>query len=167
MKFSIVTIAFIASAVSAFSPAVTTPSRTTSLDLFGGKKEGGQKGGMGSMMDQLAMFKKAQEIAQKKQVIENELKQITFSGKSSNDKVTSNVKYIPSTNPMDPQPEFEVQGFEFDDSWFEGASPEDISTACLEAYKEAVKATVKGSEEKFKVLAEDLQAMIGNPQKKD
>jgi DNA-binding protein YbaB len=134
----------------------------TALNLFGGKKEGGEAaGGMGGMMDQLAMFKKAQEIAQKKGEIEKELQLINFEGKSENGKVECTMKYLPSGNPMDPQPEFEVQGFDFDDEWFESAAPEQLATAATEAYRAGVQATMTGSEEKFKALAADLQEMMG------
>ena len=39
------------------------------LNLFGGKKEGGDKGP--GMMDQLNMFKKAQEMATKKKTLKD------------------------------------------------------------------------------------------------
>lgn len=140
----------------------TTATKTTALNLFGGKKEGGDNSGgpVGGMMNQLAMFKKAQEIAAKKQAIEKELQLLSFDGSSSNGKVSASMKYLPSPNPMDPQPEFEVQGLTFDDDWFAQAAPEQIASAITEAYRAAVQATMLGSEEKFKVLAEDLKAMM-------
>mmetsp|Transcript_40976 Transcript_40976/g.46561 ORF Transcript_40976/g.46561 Transcript_40976/m.46561 type:complete len:185 (-) Transcript_40976:411-965(-) len=154
--------------ISAFStPSLTSQSTgITALNLFGGKKKsddapkGGPMGGMGGMMDQLAMFKKAQEIAKKKQEIEAELKEILFVGKSKSEKVTAQIKYIPSTNPIDPQPEYSVQGFEFDDDWFNDAAPEIISTEILEAYRAGIDDATKGSQEKFQALAEDLQNMM-------
>ena len=117
---------------------------------------------MGGMMNQLAMFKKAQEIASKKQAIEKELQLLSFDGTSSNGKVTASMKYLASPNPMDPQPEFEVQGFTFDDDWYAQAATEQIALAVTEAYRAAVQATMLGSEEKFKVLAEDLKAMMAS-----
>eukprot|EP00545_Synedropsis_sp_CCMP1620_P012349 CAMPEP_0119017336 /NCGR_PEP_ID=MMETSP1176-20130426/16246_1 /TAXON_ID=265551 /ORGANISM="Synedropsis recta cf, Strain CCMP1620" /LENGTH=171 /DNA_ID=CAMNT_0006971031 /DNA_START=70 /DNA_END=585 /DNA_ORIENTATION=+ len=163
MKISVLAFAALASTASAFAPSSMASQSATALNLFGGKKEGGGDAGgpMGGMMDQLAMFKKAQEIAAKKGEIEKELKLISFEGKSENEKVAVAMKYLPSGNPMDPQPEFEVQGFEFDEEWYETAAPEQLATAATEAYRNAVKATMLGSEEKFKVLAEDLQEMMG------
>lgn len=163
MKISVLAFACVASTAVAFAPSPMASQSATALNLFGGKKEGGGEapGPMGGMMDQLAMFKKAQEIAAKKGEIEKELKLINFEGKSENGKVEVTMKYLPSGNPMDPQPEFEVQGFDFDGEWFEGAAPDEISTASTEAYRAAVQATMTGSEEKFKALAEDLQAMMG------
>lgn len=164
MRTSVLAFTFLVSSAAAFAPspiACRSDASATALNLFGGKKEGGDnKGAMGGMMDQLAMFKKAQEIATKKQAIEKELQLLTFDGKSSNEKVTVSMKYMPSLNPMDPQPEFEVQGFTFDDEWYAGASPDDIAAAATEAYRSGVQATMLGSEEKFKVLAEDLKAMM-------
>lgn len=116
---------------------------------------------MGGMMDQLNMFKKAQEIATKKKAIEEELQLLSFEGKSENEKVTVSMKYLPSSNPMDPQPEFEVQGFSFDDEWFESADTAQLSEAIADAYRAGISATMLGSEEKFKTLAADLQAMMG------
>ncbi|KAI2514059.1 hypothetical protein MHU86_443 [Fragilaria crotonensis] len=114
MKTFVLAFTFLVSSAAAFAPsqiACRSDASATALNLFGGKKEGGDnKGAMGGMMDQLAMFKKAQEIATKKQAIEKELQLLTFDGKSSNEKVAVSMKYMPSLNPMDPQPEFEVQG---------------------------------------------------------
>lgn len=162
MQISVLAAACLVSAATAFSPTPMNAKSTTALNLFGGKKEGGEKAGpMGGMMDQLAMFKKAQEIATKKKEIEEELKLLDFEASSENEKVSVTMKYIPSANPMDPQPDFEVTKFDFDDEWFESAAPEQLSSSIGEAYRAGIKATMLGSEEKFKVLAEDLQAMMG------
>jgi hypothetical protein len=160
------TIFVLVSAASSFSPSINLRScvhdtNGVHLNLFGGKKTGsGDKGAVGGMMDQLTMFKKAQEIAAKKQAIEKELQLLTFSGESSNKKARVTMKYIPSVNPLDPVPEFEVQGFDFDDDWFTESSPEDIAVASTEAYRAGVEATILGSDEKFKVLAEDLKSLM-------
>lgn len=166
MKISILLVSYLTS-VSAFSSPPVGSQSKTALNLFGGKKDGGSGGGGGiakglggGMMDQLSMFKKAQEIAQKKQVIEAELKEILFVGKDESGKVTANIKYVPSSNPMDPQPEYAVQGFDFDDDWFNEAAPEQLSSAVLEAYRAGIDEATKGSQEKFQALAEDLQNMM-------
>lgn len=165
MKTSVLAFTVLVASATAFAPSPiasrSATAATTALNLFGGKKEGGDsKGAMGGMMDQLAMFKKAQEIATKKQTIEKELQLLTFDGKSTNEKASVSMKYVPSLNPMDPQPEFEVQGFSFDDEWYASATPDEIAEAATEAYRAGVQATMLGSEEKFKVLAEDLKAMM-------
>src|SRR3569623_1777961 len=79
----------------AFAPMSQQPATSTSaLHLFGNPKEGGDKKGPG-MMDQLAMFKKAQEMAQKKQKLDEELKKMEFPGASEDGKVKAVFKYVP------------------------------------------------------------------------
>lgn len=91
MKISL--IAFFLVGTNAFSPLVSIKKSSTSLNLFGGgggNKDGGAK--KPNMMDQLGMFKKAQEIAQKKKNIENELAKIDYTGTAADGKVTATVK---------------------------------------------------------------------------
>ncbi|KAL3911127.1 MAG: hypothetical protein SGARI_001794 [Bacillariaceae sp.] len=133
------------------------------LNLFGGGNKGGDAGakkGPG-MMDQLAMFKKAADMAKKKQALDNELASETFEGKSENGKVTAMCKFSPSKNPMDPQPDYETTGFEFDDEWYESSSPEDLSAAVKEAIMNGIEATNLAVGEKYKVLEEDLKGAMG------
>mmetsp|Transcript_24363 Transcript_24363/g.36141 ORF Transcript_24363/g.36141 Transcript_24363/m.36141 type:complete len:176 (-) Transcript_24363:102-629(-) len=164
MKFLILSIACLVSVSYAFCPLQTPSSQATSaLNLFGGKKDGkdGSKPGGPGLLDQMALFKKAQEIQSKKAAIEKELGEVVFSGKSENEKVTASVKYVASKSPMDPQPEFSVEGFDFDDDWFNDATPEDLSSAVVEAYRAGVKETQAESEKQFQSLAKDLQEMMG------
>ena len=143
----------------AFAPAANNVrTGLTQANLFGGaeKGEGGETKQPG-MLDQLAMFKKAQEIAGKKKEIEKELSSMEFKGTGADDKVTVSMQYVASKNPMDPQPDFVVSGVDFDDEYFESASAEDLSAAVLEAYQSSVVETKKTTEEKFAVLAEDLK----------
>ena len=145
----------------AFSIQSQTPasSRTISgyapLDLFGGGGGGGEKKGPG-FMDQLAMIKKAQEIAQKRGKIDEELKKMDFAGESSNGKVKASFKYVPATNPMDPNPDYEAVSFDFDDEFFGSASPEDLSEAVKECIMDGIENTNKGVSEKYAALQEDL-----------
>jgi hypothetical protein len=126
------------------------------LGLFGGgNKDGAPK--QPGMMDQLAMFKKAQEMAKKKQQLDNELAAETFTGSAADGKVTVTCKFAPSKNPMDPQPGYEAQGFDFDEEWFEGASPEDLSAAVKEAYQSGIDVTNKAVQEKYMLLEEDIK----------
>ena len=113
------------------------------------------------MMDQLAMFKKAQEMAQKKKELDNELSQMSFVGSSSNGKVKGNFKYVPNTNPMDPNPEYEPQNFEFDDEFYASASPEELSDAIKEAILNGIEVTNNAASEKYSVLQADLMAAMG------
>ena len=82
---------------SSFAPSQNVSLRssatTTALNLFGTPKDGEKKGP--GMMDQLAMFKKAQEMAQKKQKLDEELKKMDFTGAAEDGKVTGTFKYVP------------------------------------------------------------------------
>ena len=92
MKFSVPLVALFVVGTDAFCPsAFHRPS--TCLNLFGGgNKDGGGAKKQPNMMDQLAMFKKAQEIAQKKKDIENELAKMDYSGSAADGKVTATIK---------------------------------------------------------------------------
>jgi hypothetical protein len=157
---------------SAFAPILPTTTLTSSttatqLNLFGGggaKKAGG--GGAPNMMDQLAMFKKAQEMASKKKKLDEELSKETFVGTSENGKVTGKFKFVPIQSPMDPNPDIDCIGFDFDSEWYESAAPEDIGTAATEVYKSGVDATNKAMMEKYEVLQNDLMASFGVGQEK-
>lgn len=161
MKFSLIVTALLSAQTLAFtSQQPAQPSRTF-LNLFGGGNKGGQAKGPG-MMDQLAMFKKAQEMAQKKKELDNELSQMSFSGSSSEGKVKVNCRYIPNTSPLDPNPEYEPQSFEFDDAFFESASPEELASAIREAIQDGIEDTNKAVAEKYAVLQADLMSVMGN-----
>lgn len=174
MKFSpnlVVTFVLaLASDVSAFAPRMAPPacsSTTTTLNLFGGgnKSTGGDataKKGPG-MMDQLAMFKKAAEMAQKKSKLDQELAAESFEGTAADGKVTAVCKFLPPTNPMDPQPEYEFVSFVFDDEWYEAASPEDVSVAVKEAIIDGTAKANTAVGVKYQILAEGLQGLSGAP----
>lgn len=140
----------------------TTTTTSTSLNLFGGGKKdgGGAKKGPG-MMDQLAMFKKAQEMAQKKNKLDQELAKMDFEGTAEDGKVIVKFKFIPTSNPMEPNPEYEAQSFEFDDAWYESASPEELSTAVQDAIKAGIEATNQAAAEKYQALQGDLLDAFG------
>merc|ERR1712150_101763 len=142
-------------------PSQTSP---TSLNLFGKGGDGEKKGGAG-MMDQLAMFKKAQEMAQKKNKIDEELKKMDFSGSAAEGRVTAAFKYVPVSNPMDPNPDYEAVSFSFDDDFYESASPEDLSAAVKECIQNGIEETNKAVAEKYAVLQGDLMEAFGGGQK--
>jgi DNA-binding protein YbaB len=162
MKISIFIALMATSGASAFAPSPTTASYATQLSLFGGgaSKDGDAKPG-GGMMDQLAMFKKAQEMAKKKQTLDNELASETFPGTAADGKVTVDCKFSPSKNPMDPQPDYLATKFDFDKDWYEAASPEELSTAVQEAFKSGIEATNEAVKAKYSQLEEDIKALQG------
>merc|ERR1712224_48994 len=142
---------------SAFTPSRTTVTRHSQLNLFGGGSKAGSSENKGpGMMDQLAMFKKAQEIAQKKQKLDKELAGEKFEGSTADGKVTVSFKYSPPKNPMDPQPDYEATSFDFDEEWFDGATPEELSASVVEAYNNGIAKTSEAVAEKYKLLQEDL-----------
>ena len=149
MRFSILAIAVTLNGVTAFAPTVRTQTpikTTTELGLFGGggaKTGGDAKKGPG-MMDQLAMFKKAQELASKKKKMDDELAAEKFEGSAADGKVKAICKFSPPKNPMmDPNPDIDPVSFEFDDEWYESVSPEDLSKAVQEAIYDGIEKTNK------------------------
>lgn len=165
MKLSVATTLFVIGAANAFAPQLTARQQSSQLNLFGGGAKDGEKKAGGGMMDQLAMFKKAQEIAKKKNDIDKELAELDFLGQAADGKVKVTFKFIPVKNPMDPNPDYEAQKFEFDDAWYESASPEDISAAVKEAILNGINETNDKVAAKYQTLQSDLMgAMGGAPQ---
>ena len=162
MKICILSLLLTLNATIAFSPRVASTQTTTSqLNLFGGgaKKDGAPK--QPGMMDQLAMLKKAQEMASKKSKLDQELSAMDFEGSAADGKVKATFKYIPSRNPMDPTPEYDAIKFEFDDAWYEAASTDDLNAAVKETIKNGIDAVNKGVEEKYEVLRGDIAETFG------
>ena len=171
-NMKIVSLALLFTAANAFSvgtqTSVSSISRTTSttvLNLFGGKKEGNDASITGpGFMDQMAMFKKAQEMAQKKQKLDEELQKEEFSGQAADGKVKAMLKFVPVKNPMDPNPDYEATKFEFDDDFYASASPEELSKAVTDALIDGIASTNQKVAEKYAVLQQDLmEAMGGGP----
>jgi hypothetical protein len=125
-------------------------SSSSALNLFGNKKEGESKGP--GMMDQLAMFKKAQEIATKKKQLDEELAKESWNVESADGNVKAVFKCLPSLNPMDPNPDYEAASFSFDPAWYESASPEDISKAVKETVIKGIEVTTKAVADKYSTL---------------
>ena len=113
------------------------------------------------MMDQLAMFKRAQEVAQMKLKLDNELAAESFEGVGADGKVKAMCKMMPSKVPMDPQPDFEATGFEFDDEWYESATPDELSAAVSEALQDGREKAELAATEKYKVLEEAFRGVLG------
>lgn len=112
-------------------------------------------------MDQMAMFKKAQEMAQKKNKLDEELAKENFIGEGADGKVKGTFKFVPTKNPMDPNPDYEAASFEFDDAWFESATPEELSTAVKEAINSGIEKTNQAVMETYQALQGDLMSAFG------
>lgn len=169
MKFSILSTAILISSASAFAPSsnVRTLS-TTSLNLFGGKKDGGDaaKGGgpMGGMMDQLAMFKKAQEIAKKKQDLDQEIAELDIIGTAADGKIKVTVQYVPAQLPANPTPGFDTTSIDIDEEYLNEVSSEDLSSALVDALRDGETSATKLVAEKYQSLDKELSSILGGMQ---
>jgi hypothetical protein len=166
MKTSILLgFALLCTSASAFTTSPVRSSTITALHLFGGggNKDADKKGP--SMMDQLAMFKKAQEMAQKKQKLDEELKKEVFIGTAADGKVKATFKFVPVANPLDPNPDYEPTGFEFDDEFYNSASAEELSEAVYAAILSGIEKTNMAVAQKYVELQNDLMEAFGQKQK--
>jgi hypothetical protein len=140
----------------------STTTATTRCNLFGsgggGTKDGERKGP--GMMDQLAMFKKAQEMATKKKKLDEELQKMTFIGDNPG-KVKGTFKYVPIANPMDPNPDYEATAFEWDEAFFAAASPAELAAAAQTAILRGIEQTNVAVAEKYATLQADLMEALG------
>jgi hypothetical protein len=150
------------SSLSTTTATATTTTTTTQCNLFGsgggGNKDGGTKGP--GMMDQLAMFKKAQEMATKKKKLDEELQKMTFVGDNPG-QVKGTFKYVPIANPMDPNPDYEAVSFEWDEAFFESASPAELAAAATTAILRGIEQTNVAVAEKYATLQADLMEALG------
>lgn len=164
MKLSMFTSIVLLSNASAFAPSMSTRT-STSLDLFGGKKDGGDKaagsGPMGGMMDQLAMFKKAQEIAQKKKQLDDEIAKMEIIGSAADGKIKVTVQYIPAQMPTNPSPSYDATKIDIDEAYFESVSPSDLGTALVDAIRDGETAATKVVAEKYQSLDKELSSILG------
>lgn len=112
-------------------------------------------------MDQMAMFKKAQEMAGKKKKLDEELQKMSFVGESSNGNVKGTFKYVPVSNPMDPNPDYEAVSFEFDDAFFESATPTELAASAKSAIENGIEKTNMAVAEKYATLQADLMEALG------
>ena len=107
------------------------------------------------------MLKKAQKMASKKTKLDQELSAMEFEGVAEDGKVKATFKFVPPKGMMDPQPDYEATGFEFDDTWYESASPEDLSAAIKAAYDDGINKTNEKVQEKYQALQGDLMEVMG------
>mmetsp|Transcript_3367 Transcript_3367/g.4927 ORF Transcript_3367/g.4927 Transcript_3367/m.4927 type:complete len:170 (+) Transcript_3367:114-623(+) len=133
----------------------TSSSSSTRLGLFGGGGKDGEKKGP-NMMDQLAMFKKAQEVASKKQDIDKEIANLDIVGNAADGKVTAQLKYLPP-QAMNPTPTSEISSVTIDQAYFDDVSCEDLGTALVEAIRDGEKNLFGVVNEKYEALGKELQ----------
>ena len=161
MKLSLLSTALFISSASAFAPSFSRTT-STSLNLFGGKKEGGDdKGAMGGMMDQLAMFKKAQEIAKKKQDLDKEIAEMEIIGSAADGKIKVTVQYIPAQLPTNPSPGYDAVAIDIDEEYLNDVASADLSAALVEALRSGEECATKIVAEKYQTLDKELSGILG------
>ena len=138
-------------------------SSSTSLNLFGSKPKdpNADASKQPGMMDQLAMFKKAQEIASKKAAIDKELAEEKIVGTAADGKIEITVQYVPPQMPANPTPGYEASDVDIDADYLEDVSPEDLSTALVEAIRAGEQKAAERVGEKYKILEADIQGIMG------
>ena len=62
-----------------------------------------------------------------------------------------------------PNPDYEAKAFEFDDEWYESASPEELSTAVKEAINDGIEKTNAAVVAKYQALQGDLMQAFAQP----
>mmetsp|Transcript_13372 Transcript_13372/g.19121 ORF Transcript_13372/g.19121 Transcript_13372/m.19121 type:complete len:178 (-) Transcript_13372:214-747(-) len=171
MKTSIIVSFLLATSASSFTISNVNKSlqpisstTTSTLNLFGGKKNdgGGQdKGPMGGMMDQLAMFKKAQEIAKMKGELDKELAAMDIIGVAADGKVKVTVKYVPAQLPVNPSPGYDAVGVEIDEDFLNETASADLGPAVVEALRDGETRATVAVGEKYKSLEAELASIMG------
>lgn len=145
----------------------TAPASATELHLFGSKNKdgaappGGPAGGGPGMMDQLAMFKKAQEISQKKNALDKELANEKITGSAADGNIQISVKYVPPQLPANPTPGYETASVDIDEEYLKAVSAEDLSVALVEAIRDGENKANEAVAEKYKSLEEDMKGILG------
>ena len=107
------------------------------------------------------MFKKAQEIASKKAAIDKELAEEKIVGTSADGKIEVTVQYIPPQMPANPTPGYEASDVNIDADYLADVSPEDLSTALVEAIRAGEQKAAERVGEKYKSLEADIQGIMG------
>jgi DNA-binding protein YbaB len=161
---TIATLLLTATSATAFSTSRTAAARqSTSLNLFGSKPKdpNSDAAKQPGMMDQLAMFKKAQEIAQKKKKLDDELANETITGTAADGNIEITVKYIPPQLPANPTPGYEAAAVNINEEYLSQVTSEDLSVALVEAIRDGEKKASERVGEKYKELEEDMKGIMG------
>jgi DNA-binding protein YbaB len=144
------------------SNIVTTSTTTSSsLNLFGSKPKDESAPQQPGMMDQLAMFKKAQELAQKKNALDKELAEEKIVGSAAEGKIQITIKYVPPQLPVNPTPGYEAAEVDIDEEYLGSVSADDLSASLVEAIRDGENKASERVAEKYKSLEEDMRAIMG------
>merc|ERR1719223_1843239 len=115
---------------------------------------------MGGTMDQLAMFKKAQELASKKNDLDKEIAEMEIIGSAADGSVKVTIQYVPAQMPTNPSPGYDAIGVDLDETFLESSSCDELSEALVNAIRDGEMAATKIVGEKYKVLEEEMQGMM-------
>ena len=107
------------------------------------------------------MFKKAQEIASKKNELDKELAAENIVGEAADGNIKITVQYVPPQLPMNPTPGYEAKAVDIDEAYLNEVSAEDLSAALVEAIRNGEKAAMERVAEKYKSLEEDMRSIMG------
>ncbi len=116
---------------------------------------------MGGMMDQLAMFKKAQEIAKKKQDLDKEIADMDIIGSAADGNIKITVQYVPAQLPVNPSPGYDAVKIDIDEAYLNEVSSEDLSAALVEAIRSGETKANEVVAEKYKSLEAEMAGMLG------
>ena len=164
---TIATVLLAASSATAFSasrPLIqTAQSSSTSLNLFGSKPkdESADAAKQPGMMDQLAMFKKAQELSQMKNDIDKELAEEKITGSAADGNIEITVKYVPPQMPTNPSPGYEASDVTINEEYLASVSAEDLSSDLVEAIRAGEKSAMDLVGEKYKALEGQMKEIMG------
>ena len=107
------------------------------------------------------MFKKAQELATKKNAIDKELAEEKITGSAAEGNIEITVKYVPPQLPTNPTPGYEASDVNINEEYLASVSAEDLSSALVEAIREGEKNAMERVGEKYKALEEDMKSIMG------
>ena len=136
---------------------------STSLNLFGSKPKdpNADKQQQPGMMDQLAMFKKAQELAQKKNNLDKELAKEKIMGTAADGNIEITIQYVPPQLPISPSPGYEATDVNINEEYLKDVTAEDLSASLVEAIRNGEQRATEIVGEKYKALEEDMKAIMG------
>lgn len=106
------------------------------------------------------MFKKAQELAQKKKALDDELSNEIIIGTAANGNIEITIKYIPPQLPTNPTPGYEASNVNIKEEYLNEVSSEDLSVALVDAIRDGESKATERVTEKYKALEEDMRGIM-------
>ncbi len=107
------------------------------------------------------MFKKAQELSQKKAAIDRELADEEIVGTAADGNVKVTIKYVPPQLPANPTPGYEADEVDIGESYLGTVSAEDLSADLVAAIRDGEAKAAELVGRKYKTLEEDMMRIMG------